>query len=300
MKKILLITILHLFYSLSFGQQQPLYSQYMLNDFLLNPAIVGTTETAPIRMTIRQQWVGIENAPSTQALSGHTSLLNLENCGVGGLIYHDKFGPSSQTGVNGSFAYRIQVGTETNLSFGMSLSAFQYKIDEKGLNIINPDDPAITGKLETKWAPDANFGLYLYHSRYNFGFSSTQLIQYSLFKNDINNGKMVRHYYLTGGYSLPLGEDYELLPSILLKTTEQSPVQLDVNAQILYMKTFWMAFSYRHNDASVAMIGFKKDRFQFGYAFDYTLSHLSNYTHGSHEVMIGFDITQKTDKAFFK
>ena len=300
MKKIFLVLILHFFYLISFSQQQPLYSQYMLNDFLLNPAIAGTTDDSPIRMTIRQQWVGIKNAPSTQAISGHTSISRLENCGVGGLVYHDKFGPSSQTGINGTFAYHIQVASETNLSFGLSLSAFQYKIDEEGLNIINPNDPAITGKVETKWAPDANFGLYLYHSKYYFGLSSTQLIQYSLFKGDFNDGKMVRHYYLTGGYKLQLGEDYELIPSILLKTTEQSPPQLDINAQILYMKTFWLALSYRNKDASVAMIGFKKDRFQFGYAFDYTLSNLSNYTHGSHEIMIGFDIAHKEDKAFFK
>ncbi len=292
MKKVFLITFLFLFVIRAFAQQQPLYSQYMLNSFLLNPAIAGTDEASPIRLTLRQQWMGIENAPSTQAVSGHTLLKSLANCGVGGFVYRDKFGPVSQTGIHGALAYHLKLNSNTNLSFGLSISGFQYVIDESELNIINPNDPSITGKTETIWVSDANSGLYLSNPHFYVGFSSTQLIQKNLRINENNLSSMVRHYYLTSGYYLKLNDYYTLVPSILLKTTEFTPVQLDLNAQLNYKNLMFFAISYRPKDASIAMVGLKKERFQFGYAFDYTLSNISTYTHGSHELMIGYALTK--------
>jgi len=290
MKKIYIVLCLSLLIVKGFSQQQPLYSQYMLNAFLLNPAIAGTDETSPLKLTFRQQWVGIEDAPSTQAISGHTLLDALENCGVGGFIYRDKFGPVSQTGIHGAFSYHLKVAANTNMSFGLSMSGFQYVINESNLNIINPADPSITGKTESVWVPDANFGLYLRNPKFYLGVSSTQLIQKKFNLSAYNLGSMIRHYYFTSGYNWQINEHYILTPSLLLKTTEFTPVQMDINAQIFYKKLFLIAFSYRNKDASVAMIGFKKERFQFGYAFDYTLSKLSTYTHGSHEIMIAYEL----------
>ena len=73
MKKILIVTaILLTVMSFSKAQQMPLYSQYMLNGFLLNPAMAGNVDYIPLRLTVRQQWVGITDAPSTQAISGRS------------------------------------------------------------------------------------------------------------------------------------------------------------------------------------------------------------------------------------
>lgn len=292
MKNIFLSFLVFVIASVAIAQQQPLYSQYMLNEFLLNPAIAGTDAGSPIRLTLRQQWTGIEGAPSTQAISGHTLLKSLENCGVGGFVYRDKFGPISQTGIHGAFSYHLKVASKSKLSFGLSMSAFQHVISEAGLNIIDAGDPSITGKKETVWVPDANFGMYLNNPKFYAGLSSTQLIQKRFSPEAYNMSQMVRHYYFTAGYHIDLGNSYILTPSVLLKSTAYTPVQLDVNARLNMKKNFFLAFSYRHKDASVAMLGIKKDRLQFAYAFDYTISGLNSYTHGSHEIMFGYDLTK--------
>jgi len=284
MKKIILIKLFFIFSIKVFSQQQPLYSQYMLNSFLINPALAGTDETSPLKLTLRQQWLGIEDAPSTQALSYHTTIKNLDNCGLGTFLYRDRFGPVSQTGLHGVFSYHLKISSNTNLSFGLSMSGFQYVIDETGLNIINPDDPSIIGKKETCWVPDANTGLYLKNPLFYIGISSTQLIQKKFDSQTLNMGQMVRHYYLTSGYNWVLNDDYILIPSVLFKGTDYTPLQIDLNAQLFYKKSISLAFSYRHKDASVVMLGLKKDRFLFGYAFDYTLRNLSTFNHGSHEL----------------
>jgi hypothetical protein len=79
--------------------------------------------------------------------------------------------------------------------------------------------------------------------------------------------------------------------------TEQTPLQADVNARFFYKTNYWLGFSYRHKDAFVVMLGLKAERYHIGYAFDYTFSNLSNYTYGSHEIMLGIDLgTKAQDK----
>ena len=86
MKKIsLIIFSLLVITSVLKSQQLPLYSQYMMNGFLLNPGITGSVEYVPVRLTVREQWAGLEDAPSTQALSTH-ALLSNKHIGVGGYI----------------------------------------------------------------------------------------------------------------------------------------------------------------------------------------------------------------------
>ena len=219
------------------NQQQPLYSLYMLNNFLINPGVAGCDENSPIDITARQQWAGITDAPVTESLSGHTALGRDDTYGIGGFLYNDQFGPVRSTGVHCVFAYPINLNSKTKLSMGLSFSAFQYTINEQNLNIINSNDNAINGKLESVWSPDADAGLYLYNNRYFAGLSSIQLIQFKLnFGNNDDLNKIVRHYYLYGGYKFQVSKDIEIEPSLLTKATEQTPLQLDLNAKFYYKK----------------------------------------------------------------
>lgn len=294
----LLITLItaFAFFTASDAQQLPLYSQYMMNGFLLNPAMAGSVDYAPIRITARQQWVGITDAPATYALSGHTKLGDA--MGVGGYVFSDMFGPFGRTGIQGSYAYHLQVGNETNLAFGISLSAFQLKLDESTLDLIEDGDQAVTGATETVFVPDANFGAYLYGERYFAGFAAQQLIQLDLQigDNPDNVNEMVRHYFLTGGYTFTLGDKFDLQPSLLLKGTERSPFQVDINLKAFYMKNYWLGVSYRTQDAIIAILGVKVDKYYIGYAFDYTMSNIINYSSGSHEIMIGVNLGEGANK----
>ena len=131
MKRLILISIsLFIVGQTIKAQQLPLYSQYMMNGFLLNPAITGSESYTPVRITARQQWIGIEGAPSTQAISAHHPFKS-KNMGVGGYLFNDKFGPVSRTGILTSYAYHINLNRmDSKLGFGLSVCAFQYKMDE--------------------------------------------------------------------------------------------------------------------------------------------------------------------------
>ncbi|MCX7954131.1 MAG: type IX secretion system membrane protein PorP/SprF [Bacteroidales bacterium] len=280
------------------SQQVPLYSIYLFNNFLLNPGITGSVDYFPIRLTIRQQWVGIKDAPSTQVLSAHYLLTN-QNIGVGGFIFNDKFGPISETGLQANCAYHLPLeGINSKLGIGLAFKAFQFKFDKSNAVLIDADDATVDKGITTKFVPDADFGAYLYNEKLNVGLSATQIIQMKLNVSDSSLGKnqLIRHYYLFGGYKIPVSETLEVEPSLLIKGTFRTPWQIDINTRVIYNNQFWGGLSYRTSKDLIIMLGVKYQKFYVGYAFDYTFSSLNNYSKGSHEVLVGFNVFEGKQK----
>jgi len=293
----LIITMLILAGLYALPQQVPLYSQYMMNKFLINPAVAGS-ETAPcipIRLLGRQQWLGIEDAPQTFVLSAHT-LLKDQKTGVGGFIYTDHIGPVTNTGLQASYSYHIDITTRSILGMGISASAFQFKMDTRDFVVADQYDPVLEGGVESALVPDANFGLYLENDgKYYIGLSAMQLFQINIKLGDMKSKGMVRHYFAYAGYKLRLSEEYAVEPSALIKTTERTQIQADANLKVYYKDFYWGAVSYRHEDAIIAMIGIKYNKYIFGYAYDYTLSKLRQFNSGSHEIVAGYNLFEGKD-----
>ncbi len=276
----------------------PLYSQYIMNGFLLNPAMAGTNDYIPIRLTARQQWTGIKGAPSTQAISGH-GLLKNNKMGLGGYLFSDRIGPVSTIGVQASYSYHLTINRDIKLSLGLSGYFTQHKLDEQDLVLIEESDARISGNSETAYVPDATFGVYmLSDDGYYAGISIANLFQYKikLGDSDLGNNKVVRHYYLSAGYKFDMADDFELEPSVLVKTAITSPTQLDFNIKAFYMKNYWLGVSYRSKNAIVGMLGVKVDKYYIGYSFDYGFSNIKYYNSGSHEIMIGINIGEGANK----
>lgn len=263
----------------------------------MNPAMAGTTTYIPVRLTVRQQWVGIDGGyPKTYAVSGHASIAN-QHMGVGGYVFSDWFGPVGRTGIQASYAYHLGLEKiDSKLSFGVSLSAYQFSFDQSNFNPIEADDPALNYAIDGYIVPDANFGAYLYRSNYFVGVAGTQLFQYNIDITSSSANRMIRHYFVTGGYKFHLNDNFDLEPSVLVKATEKTPPQLDVNVKTYFKQNYWLAFSYRTGNAAVALLGVKYKQFYIGYAFDYTFSTLSNYTIGSHEFMLGVNFREEDTK----
>ena len=308
MKKIHIIAILFLIFTAGIkAQQLPLYSQYMFNKFLLNPAVAGSDGYTSINLTAREQWLGIDNSPKTHSLSYQTRILKRSyiikstsvkkkvyrpstggRVGVGGYVFDDRNGLVSRTGFQLTYAYHIWLD-ETQLSFGLSGTAFQFRINDEELTFFDQSEPLLSGDLrKTIFVPDANAGVYLLNYRYHVGFSVAQLFQSYLKVGTagLSDYRMLRHYYLSAGYIFPLQNEFSLEPSILIKTTEELLYQIDFNAKLQYKNDYWIGLSFRTAGAVVLLAGIRLDKFYFGYAFDYTLSNIMKHSIGSHEFMM--------------
>ncbi len=274
------------------AQQLPQLTQYQFNDYVFNPAVAGTRQFFELRSGHRYQWVGIQDAPRTFTLSGTTPLGS--KMGVGGLLFTDIVGPTRRTGLQFSYAYHLKLTEDLKLSLALSGGILQFLIDGSKIQLHDSGDPTMDNQLRGGVEADATFGGMLYHPKYWVGVTVPQLLRNKVvFLNDASGSlsRMERHYYLMGGYRLPLGTDFKLEPSVLVKYVAPVPVKLDVTAIIRYKDAFWVGGSYRTNDAFCAMVGYwHKQQFQFGYSYDVITSNLKNYSTGTHEVMLAITI----------
>ena len=268
----------------------PQYTQYMFNDFVINPAIAGVYDYYQIRTNHRFQWVGLLDPPMTNSIAFYGPHANLP-MGYGGYVYNDVTGPTSRTGITGSYAYNIAVTGDIRLSMGLSASVMQYRIDGTQLNPADVSDPSILSLVSTSYLPDAGLGLYLYSDRFYVGLSAAQLLNNNIkiFDNKDGLNRLKTHFNLIGAYHLWIDESWLIEPSLMVKGTAPKELGFDVTARVEWKQTLWTAISYRYNEAVGVMLGYCFDQsLFFGYAYDIGISDLRKYNTGSHEVMIGY------------
>ena len=272
------------------AQQSPHFTQYMFNDFVINPAVAGTNDYYQIRSNHRFQWVGLTDPPLTNTLSIYGPHASLP-MGFGGYIYNDVTGPTSRTGITGSYAYNIEVSNDIRVSGGISFGLLQFKLDGAQLTIKEQSDLAIQPIVYSSYVPDASIGFYAYADEWYAGFSVSQLLNNKLKIFEEKNGlnKLKSHFYLTGGYKYEINRDLVAEPSVIIKGTSPGVYQFDLTARVLYQDLVWGGLSYRLKDAISILLGYVYDeKFYFGYAYDIGINDLRSYNSGTHEIMIGY------------
>ena len=302
MKKILSLTL----GLLSFGaiaQQLPEFSQYLNNDFLLNPAISGTKEYAPATISARMQWVNFSNAPTSQIGSIHGAFT--KNVGIGLSIIKATAGPTAMTSAQFAYAYRIKLNDKLKLSFGLAPMLIQQSLQKDKLTLDDANDNTFNRINGKTLIADLNAGVYLYGSKYFVSLSAPQIMENQVRMGDaLFTEKLKRHYLLYGGYDFTVKEKYVLTPSMLVKAMQTgAPLQIDLNFKATYNQLFWVGLSYRSstsqsfNESTVAFLGVMKYNFIFGYSYDYSFSSIRSYSAGSHEVFLTYRIKGKKKEA---
>jgi len=288
---------------MGYTQQVPLYSQYLLNGFLLNPATAGSEGYTAINLTAREQWIGFSNSPSTYALSFQTRLSKKSyisrgasvkmrqrrgsrggKVGLGGYVFNDRNGAVERIGLKASYAYHINF-RQSQLSFGLSIMGYQFRIDDDLINLEDPGDDLWLGANKSVFIPDADVGVYYSARNYWAGFSVDQLLESTLKIGDsgYDRYKMERNYYLMGGYDFEVRRDIILSPSTLIKFAENGKLQADINGKFYYQQSYWAGLGYRTGHAIIVMAGLSIDKLVFGYAFDIGLNSIMKHSYGTHE-----------------
>lgn len=321
MKKFLSIIVLLGCIHFASAQQRPQYTQYIFNNFILNPAISGIENYIDVKAGYRSQWQGLDGAPETSYISIHaplgknfingtstsvpqsggtnpnsrsyvqTYMASEPHHGIGFHAVSDKAGPISRTDVNATYAYHLGISSNVNLSLGVAAGVSKIYLDRSKITLENPIDQAIgTGNYD-QLKPDLSAGVWLYGPRYFAGVSTQQLLSSPIgFSDDLSydQGRKVPHVFISAGYKVYLGDDFAAMPSAMVKMVSPVPASVDVNMKLAYRDKFWMGASYRKDDAFSAMAGFNLGSFMnIGYSYDFTTSGLNAVSNGSHEIVLG-------------
>lgn len=313
MKKILLILTFAILCGLAYAQQLPIYSQYLINNFMLNPAIAGADGYASVNITTRQQWTGLEGAPKMNSVSFQSRFIKQGyrinqrksgknvlrpqtdgKVGMGGYVYNYQSGLVQRTGFQFSYVYNLWIHRRTQLSLGLGLTGYHFRIKEEEVRMEIMEDPVLAGDLRRGiFVPDAAFGAYFLNERYTFGFSIDQLLggTAKFGSTAFSNYTMDRHMYAMGSYSFFFGRENEVQPNFIIRMSEQLKPQMDLGVNYIfdnYKNSFWVGFRYRTIDAIIIGVGVRADHLHVGYAFDFSFSQLQKLTYGTHEISLAF------------
>lgn len=289
----LLVLVLILAGFQSFAQQDALFSQYMFNMLVLNPAYAGTNDVLSVTAVGRKQWV-IDGGPRTLTFTVHSPLRN-KRVGLGLYCYTDVLGPQQTSGVVTNYSYNVSVGKKGKLSLGLQAGILHSNIDWLKVDMPDPNDVAYMGDQTKKLIPDINFGVYYYTDKFYAGISSKHLLEQEFSIAEVGQssvyGNLLRHFYGMVGVAIPITDNLVLKPSTLIKYVRNAPLQVDLNASLLINEVLWLGVSYRTERTAVFLaelvVG---QRLRIGYSYDVFLNELSVYNKGSHEVMLGYDL----------
>lgn len=293
------VFILIIFFTLNgvaFAQQNAQFSQHVFNSLVLNPAYAGSRNLVAATALYRNQWVGIEGAPKTVTFTMDAPLSS-ERIGLGFQVGNDKVGVTNLTNFVLSGAYRIPV-SKGSLSFGLQSSINNYYAS---FSNVNPDpsgsvpDQAFSSDVN-KSLYNFGSGIYYNSERFYIGFSVLDFVSNRLNINTINSDDITArqraHAYFTTGYVFPVGSDFDLKTSVIVKEVSGAPLQAHMNAAIWIKQMIAIGAGYKTGaDISALMELRLTPQVRLGYAYDKSITALRSYNSGSHEFMLRYEFS---------
>ncbi len=294
MRFVVVISILVSFHS--FGQYTPLQSQYLFNSIALNPAATGSEDVMSIVGTFRAQWVGFPGAPTTQALTAHAPLKDM-NSALGVQLVCDQIGVDKRTAINGLYSYKFRF-TNSNLRLGISGGVNLVQSNYADLEVFTEGDEQISSNSPVGVLPNFGVGAYYRAEKHFLSFSIPTLLGHRFEKNRFRSYNDLKNYNFLfgGGYEFHLKNEMVLKPSTLLKFRINNRPQFDINAQLQLNSMFEVGLSYRTEEAIIGLFEAKiTDQFHVMYSFGMPVSELAKYTFGSHELSIKYNFLYKSN-----
>lgn len=294
---VILSGLMSLLFPVAYGQQDAQFTQYLDNMLYYNPAYAGSREMMNLTAIHRQQWAGFRGAPMSTSFSMHTPL-SYESIGLGLSVLNDRVGPLNNTWINADFSYSLRFKKHKGrLSFGI----------KGGLNLLNGDlstliktegnDEHLNLSYQNEVQPNVGAGIYYQSDQWFVGLSVPRFFEYRLSSAGFKQSEYFsqRHYYFTLGGYIKTGRMLKIRPSALLKITENAPISLDVNLAFILYDKLWLGANYRLKESAGVIVQYQfTNQFKLGYAFDYSTTRLRNYSAGTHEVLLSYDLLFKS------
>ena len=277
------------------AQQDVQFTQFANNKIFYNPGVIGSGDAICLSAAHRSQWVGFENAPTTQNFSANVPL-DIIGGGLSVNFTNDMIGFFQDITAGVGYGYQASLAGGT-LGLGV-------RVDFRNKNVTSGvwappqtmNDPSLVQLGATSMATDLSFGTYYQRDNWYAGLSSTRLLETKdiLTANGGSGNAQIRgqrHYYFMGGYDIDLQNGFVLQPAMMVKT-DVVTTQFDLNAAATYNNQIWGGVTYRVYDALSVMAGYQitKD-LRATYSYDLTTSSLRNSSSGSHEIMMSYCFT---------
>jgi type IX secretion system PorP/SprF family membrane protein len=272
------------------AQQDPIYSQYIMNPLVINPAYAGLPNNLNLNGSYRIQWAGFEGQPNTFNLNGSTALVD-NKVGVGFMFSHDQLGNTKNTEFNASFAYKLDLGKDRVLSFGMQAGVLNYRIDNSDLNVFDEGDEAFMNN-ETGTTLNIGAGLILKAPDFLIGLSVPRMLPTKFTAGDSEFELYNQHYYLFGAYVFYLNEQIKFKPTALVRAVTGAPASVDVGVNFIFNSAHTAGvFTRNFKTYGILLQTLYREKFRFGYVFELPTNKSVGANFTTHEISLGLRLS---------
>ncbi|MEL6923291.1 MAG: type IX secretion system membrane protein PorP/SprF [Bacteroidota bacterium] len=286
------------------AQQESQYTQFMHNKLALNPAYAGARDVPSLLALYRNQWGGFPGAPKSILFSFNTPLA-ADKVGFGLTIENHTKGIQQDWGATMAYSYKITFDKNTNLRL-----ALQGRLRQLSFDFASPDltpqqrnDPSVPANSDGNLY-SGNFGLgaYLTHKSFYIGASVPAMLKNIIgFRESGETATVSPHLYIMTGVTVPVSETFKIEPSLLTKYVNGGPFDMDINVSMIFDDRVSTGLSYRlggddsfGESIDLTLFYLVSQDLGIGLAYDFTMSEIANYTSGSFEVMLRYDISKKS------
>lgn len=278
-----------------FGQNIPQFTQYVFNQFYINPAASGTSNRTQVQATFRSQYLGYV-ADFDQGGSNMSSVFSADmpfSKGKGGLgVYfsNNQFSKiQSKSEFQLAYSYHKKINSNI-IGIGISVGTNNLKLQGENYRPRDEEDPFIPNTTINSFSPNINTGIYLFNPSYQLGLSVKNILEPGYKLNDVSGVyKDKRAYYLTGKYDFGLTYTLDISPTFIVKTDLQT-ISTELGAIATYNQQYWAGINYRWQDAASVLIGgnFLKNTVKVGYAIDIVNFGTVAKSNTSHEIFLRY------------
>jgi type IX secretion system PorP/SprF family membrane protein len=260
----------------------------MYNIGSFNPAYVGTVETPDLSLLYRAQWIDIPGAPRTIRFGANLPMG--ERHGLGFNAVNDQLGPTTQTFVDVSYSFQVNLSEDAYLSFGLDAGGSFLNTDFSKGTFEDPGEPILDAQVINEFYPTVGAGIFVYQQHWYLGASVPNFLTDGLYSNEV--AQIVEdklQFNIIGGYVFDLSERLRFKPAFLVNYVSGAPVNANVSTNFLYNDVLTLGAAYRFDNAVSGLAGFQISPAVFlGYAYDYNINGLGEYNSGSHEIILKF------------
>ena len=272
----------------STAQQDPNFTLYNFNMNIINPAFAGSTDAKQISLGYRSQWIGISNAPNTQAINYTTPLNN--GLGLGVTLVRDQVFVLQETDVTVDLSYKLQLSETHDLFFGVKTGAsiVNINLNNAGARGSDPLFARNQSFINTQFGA----GAYLKHQNYYVSISSPNFLNGTRYLKQGNAPRAAvdnLHMYYGAGYHFAINNNVKITPAFMHRSTQGAPSSTDISAMVDY-NNIQAGMNYRVDEMYSIFTLFEiMDNVRFGAAYDFTTSNINQVNNnGSIEMLIRY------------
>ncbi len=281
----------------------PVYSQYLHNGMMINPAYAGSRDALSVLLSYRIQWMGIPGAPRMESVSMHSPMKN-DKVALGIRAGFMQYGVTTSQSIYAVYAYHIRL-KKGKISFGLNAGTDFSNTDYNGIPGITRPDPAFPDRDRSYVFPNAGAGIYYFTDKLFAGFAVPSF----LFYKNTGNGKVQAYhsfseydFVISAGALISFSSVLKFYPSVLINYSMNKINhlnQFDLNANLIFSDIIWLGGSWRTTEqVAVAHLQIQiNPQLMLGFSYDYPAGRMNSYSKGSSEIVLRYEFGSRVSAA---